>query len=330
MTDKIRVKNFFKNFSLFLTVGKMIYYLLYEYFLPSWEVYKNERKSMDNIINNSIIQKVTTKRLAIYKAIGMLPQPEFKDKFKKETLCQQNENTPKQSLEKCLNEIEPNKEKKVNDTTNDTKIVNEPENLNTIIQIKSGIYKILNKVDGKYYVGSSKNIQYRWTEHKRQLNNNCHHNDFLQRAWNKYGSNSFDFIILEFTDIDKTLLVEQKYLDIAKIEQDKCYNLNFKVTGGDMGQHSRDKIRIKMTGRKLSTETKEKMSKSKMHGTVKKDNKCKMKDRKLRHPNMHKEYYQKNREKISERRKIKRLELKMLKLNDTINLFHRNATGRQV
>ena len=38
---------------------------------------------MDNIINNSIIQKVTTKRLAIYKAIGMLPQPEFKDKFKK-------------------------------------------------------------------------------------------------------------------------------------------------------------------------------------------------------------------------------------------------------
>ena len=97
-----------------------------------------------------------------------------------------------------------------------------------------------------------------------------------------------------------------------------------------MGQHSRDKIRIKMTGRKLSTETKEKMSKSKMHGTVKKDNKCKMKDRKLRHPNMHKEYYQKNREKISERRKIKRLELKMLKLNDTINLFHRNATGRQV
>jgi hypothetical protein len=76
---------------------------------------KNERKSMDNIINNSIIQKVTTKRFAIYKAIGMLPQPEFKDKFKKETLCQQNENTPKQSLEKCLNVIEPNKEKKVND-----------------------------------------------------------------------------------------------------------------------------------------------------------------------------------------------------------------------
>jgi group I intron endonuclease len=290
---------------------------------------KNERKSMDNIINNSIIQKVTTKRLAIYKAIGMLPQPEFKDKFKKETLCQQNENTPKQSLEKCLNVIEPNKEKKVNDITNDTKIVNEPENLNTTIQIKSGIYKIINKIDGKYYVGSSKNIQYRWTEHKRQLNNNCHHNDFLQRTWNKYGSDSFDFIIVESTDIDKTLLTEQKYLDIAKTEQDKCYNLKFKVTGGDPGQDGRDKIRIKMTGRKLSSETKEKISKSKMHGTVKKDNKTKLKDRKLRHPNMHKEYYQKNRERISERKKMKRLELKRLKLNDTINLFHRNATGRQ-
>ena len=39
----------------------------------------------------------------------------------------------------------------------------------SITQIKSGIYKILNKVDGKYYVGSSKNIQYRWTEHKRKI-----------------------------------------------------------------------------------------------------------------------------------------------------------------
>ena len=192
----------------------------------------------------------------------------------------------------------------------------------SITQIKSGIYKILNKVDGKYYVGSSKNIQYRWTEHKRQLNNNCHHNDYLQHAWNKYGSDSFDFIILEPTDTDSTLLVEQKYLDIAKTEQDKCYNLNFKVTGGDMGQHSRDKIRIKMTGRKLSTETKEKMSKSKMHGTVKKDNKTSCKESRLRNPNTHKEYYQKNRERINERKRMKRLELKRLKLNDTINLFH--------
>jgi group I intron endonuclease len=200
--------------------------------------------------------------------------------------------------------------------------VNEPENLNTTIQIKSGIYKIINKIDGKYYVGSSKNIQYRWTEHKRQLNNNCHHNDFLQRAWNKYGSNSFDFIILESTDIDKTLLTEQKYLDIAKIEQDKCYNLNFKVTGGDMGQHSRDKIRIKMSGRKLSSETKEKMSKSKMHGTVKKDNKTSCRESRLKNPNTHKEYYQKNRERINERKRMKRLELKKLKLNDTINLSH--------
>lgn len=108
---------------------------------------------MDNIINNSIIQKVTTKRLAIYKAIGMLPQPEFKDKFKKKTLCQQNENTPKQSLEKCLNEIEPNKEKKVNDTTNDTKIVNEQENWRTITNPK-----LRKKMREKAYYENNKEI----------------------------------------------------------------------------------------------------------------------------------------------------------------------------
>jgi hypothetical protein len=131
---------------------------------------KNERKSMDNIINNSIIQKVTTKRLAIYKAIGMLPQPEFKDKFKKETLCQQNENTPKQSLEKCLNAIEPNKEKKVNDTTNDTKIVNEQENWRTITNPKlrkkmreKAYYKnnkeIIKKQATEYYINNKDKVK---------------------------------------------------------------------------------------------------------------------------------------------------------------------------
>ena len=38
----------------------------------------------------------------------------------------------------------------------------------------SGIYKIINKVNGKYYVGSAKNIRGRWNGHKHLLNRNIH------------------------------------------------------------------------------------------------------------------------------------------------------------
>ena len=95
----------------------------------------------------------------------------------------------------------------------------------------SGIYKIVNKVNGKYYVGSSTNISDtshgRWKRHKYLLNKNSHFNIHLQRAWNKYGKNNFIFSFIEETLSKYTLKLEQKYLDIAKNEQDKCYNQNF-------------------------------------------------------------------------------------------------------
>lgn len=62
----------------------------------------------------------------------------------------------------------------------------------------SGIYSITNLVNNKKYIGQSINIHDRWTRHKYQLNTNSHDNIVLQRAWNKYGKNSFKFeIILE-------------------------------------------------------------------------------------------------------------------------------------
>jgi hypothetical protein len=46
-----------------------------------------------------------------------------------------------------------------------TPIKNEKKPEIDIIKIK-GIYKIINKIDGKYYVGSSSNIYKRWNAHK--------------------------------------------------------------------------------------------------------------------------------------------------------------------
>ncbi len=91
----------------------------------------------------------------------------------------------------------------------------------------SGIYKIVNKVNGKYYVGSSVNIcgnrrGTRWKRHIWDLNRNKHGNDYLQRAWNKHGKNVFEFVLIEICLPHNLLSLEQKYLDIAKNEQHKC------------------------------------------------------------------------------------------------------------
>ena len=42
-----------------------------------------------------------------------------------------------------------------------------------------GIYKIVNSINNKIYVGSAKNIKKRWSAHKSDLNKNKHHNKHL-------------------------------------------------------------------------------------------------------------------------------------------------------
>lgn len=60
-----------------------------------------------------------------------------------------------------------------------------------------GIYKIENKVNGKVYIGQSVNIEKRWNAHRCELLRNAHYNEHLQRSWNKYGEDKFDFILIE-------------------------------------------------------------------------------------------------------------------------------------
>jgi group I intron endonuclease len=100
----------------------------------------------------------------------------------------------------------------------------------------SGIYKIINRVNGKYYVGSSISIiggKGRWANHKGKLKYKRHENYKLQKDWDEYGKDNFDFVVVENCESDKLKikLLEQKYLDVAKTEQDKCYNLNFDAFG---------------------------------------------------------------------------------------------------
>lgn len=77
----------------------------------------------------------------------------------------------------------------------------------------SGIYKITNKVNGKFYVGSAYSIFYRWYNHTNNLKQNKHTNYKLQRAFNKYGFDNFIFEIVELHLPENLNIREQYYLD---------------------------------------------------------------------------------------------------------------------
>lgn len=97
--------------------------------------------------------------------------------------------------------------------------------------MNKGIYGIFNKKNGKKYYGSSSNIERRWIMHKRQLRNNNHHNLFLQRAWNKYGEDEFNFKIVEIYSGSS----EQELFQLEQIYLDTCpeYNIGKNASGGD-------------------------------------------------------------------------------------------------
>ena len=130
------------------------------------------------------------------------------------------------------------------DTT--TKIKNEltPKQCVNIIQIKSGIYKIRNKINGKYYIGSAKNINYRWITHRKLLKSNKHFNRHLQSSWNKHGKETFVFEIVELIPIYKLKETEQLYLNGR--DKTLSYNISNDASSPMLGRKHTDETRAKL------------------------------------------------------------------------------------
>lgn len=128
----------------------------------------------------------------------------------------------------------------------------------------SGVYAIINTVNGNRYIGSSANISQRWNEHKRMLCKNMHHSRHLQNAWNKYGADSFEFSVVEYCETYQLLDREQFCIDSEKPTYNVC-----PVAGSCLGvRHTKEsrahmseaqKGNAKALGCKRSEETLEKM-----------------------------------------------------------------------
>ena len=102
----------------------------------------------------------------------------------------------------------------------------------------SGVYMLTCRVNGKRYIGQSKNIKRRLSEHKR--NKRC--TSIISKAIAKYGWDAFDKTVLEFCPVEE--LDEKEIYYIAKLKPE--YNL---AKGGEGRK-----------GCKVSPETSEKLS----------------------------------------------------------------------
>lgn len=79
---------------------------------------------------------------------------------------------------------------------------------------KTGIYRIRNIVNNKSYIGHAIDIRKRWLEHLNALRHGIHHSYHLQKSWDKYGEDSFEWTILEECEEDKLIEREQHWMNL--------------------------------------------------------------------------------------------------------------------
>lgn len=77
--------------------------------------------------------------------------------------------------------------------------------------MSSAIYAIVNNVTRDMYVGSAVAVNRRWSAHRRDLAKHCHYNTRLQRAYDKYGANAFDWEIVQFVDNKAELIAREQF-----------------------------------------------------------------------------------------------------------------------
>lgn len=96
----------------------------------------------------------------------------------------------------------------------------------------SGIYKITNIFNGRFYIGSSKDVESRWLRHNFDLHNGKHHCIELQSDFNKYGPQAFEYTLLEYCNQELLHCRERVYFDNS--DPDMMYNTAYVIGGGDL------------------------------------------------------------------------------------------------
>lgn len=153
----------------------------------------------------------------------------------------------------------------------------------------AGIYCFENTKNGKKYIGQSNNIRCRMSNHFRELRRGKDSSQLLQRAWDKYGEESFSiYIVEEIQDIDSLYDREIYFIKELNTKSPNGYNLTeggYGMLGYEFSEEQKEKRRgqnnplfgIRRFGkdnpnykRKHTEEEKQLMSKN--HADFKKEN----------------------------------------------------------
>ena len=112
------------------------------------------------------------------------------------------------------------------------------------------IYKIVNKINNKIYIGQTIEFRKRMSHHYAALSKNRHCSLYLQNSFNKHSAENFKFIVIEIVELE-TLLIEreQYWLDLlTPYKVEIGYNIAC-IAGPSMN-----------TGKSPSEETRKKIS----------------------------------------------------------------------
>jgi group I intron endonuclease len=98
-----------------------------------------------------------------------------------------------------------------------------------------GIYKIINVVNNKFYVGSAVDFTKRKRRHWWALRSQRHANKHLQAAWNKYGEDAFKFVIVEDLPVGIDILAAENIWLKEHVGKEYCYNIGTDAIAFQLG-----------------------------------------------------------------------------------------------
>lgn len=129
-----------------------------------------------------------------------------------------------------------------------------------------GVYKIINLINGKFYIGSTSREFYgRYKQHVNTFKNNKNYCKKLNNAFKKYGIENFEFTLLEITTKENVISTEQKYLDLG-FDYNICLKANSKLgckhseetknklrSGNHINIHKKKVVQYTLNGEKIRT-----------------------------------------------------------------------------
>lgn len=109
--------------------------------------------------------------------------------------------------------------------------------------MKGIIYKITNIINGKVYIGQTiQSFNRRIKSHRSHLKCHKHHNELLQRAYDKYGWDAFEFEIIERCDFDNLDERERFWIDKYNATNHEL-GYNFESGGNALKKHNATTIK---------------------------------------------------------------------------------------